>query len=111
MFPRLLGDPLFKPIWDKLDALHAVVFIHPTGATMSVDLISRVVPMLKRHASEFQRGLPRLFPKPLSIFRNKPPARQSTSSSQALSKHTPTSSQFSRTPEELCHTSPSASVV
>lgn len=28
---RLLGDAKFKPIWEKLDAYEAVVFVHPAA--------------------------------------------------------------------------------
>ncbi len=31
---RLLGDPMFIPIWDRLNALGAIVFIHPTISDM-----------------------------------------------------------------------------
>lgn len=36
---RLLGDPIFQPIWDKLDALKAVVFIHPAAVNMLVSTV------------------------------------------------------------------------
>jgi len=41
---RLLGDPLFKPIWDKLDALGAVVFIHPSSVKIFPDQIASILP-------------------------------------------------------------------
>lgn len=41
---RLLGDDLFKPIWTKLNAHKAVVFIHPSAATLKPQFIADNLP-------------------------------------------------------------------
>ncbi|KAF8592289.1 hypothetical protein K439DRAFT_398575 [Ramaria rubella] len=40
---RLPGDPLFKPIWDKLDVLGAVVFIHPAAVNIVPHQVAPIV--------------------------------------------------------------------
>ncbi|KAF9030130.1 amidohydrolase 2 [Hymenopellis radicata] len=37
---KLLGDPMFVPIWDRLNALGAIVFIHPTISDIKPPLIA-----------------------------------------------------------------------
>ncbi|OHE98306.1 hypothetical protein CORC01_06302 [Colletotrichum orchidophilum] len=41
---KLLGDPAFKPIWEKLQANKALVFLHPTGLEVTPKLIASVLP-------------------------------------------------------------------
>ncbi|KAI7879962.1 hypothetical protein K492DRAFT_188183 [Lichtheimia hyalospora FSU 10163] len=41
---RLLGDPLFKPVWDKLNAYKAIVFVHPSSVAIEPQFISGNMP-------------------------------------------------------------------
>ncbi|KAK1716172.1 uncharacterized protein BDZ83DRAFT_587443 [Colletotrichum acutatum] len=41
---KLLGDPVFKPIWEKLQAHKALVFLHPTGLDVTPKLIASALP-------------------------------------------------------------------
>ncbi|CDH53054.1 amidohydrolase 2 [Lichtheimia corymbifera JMRC:FSU:9682] len=41
---RLLGDPLFNPIWDKLNAYKAIVFIHPSAVAIEPQFVSGNLP-------------------------------------------------------------------
>ena len=40
---RLPGDPMFKPSWDKLDDVGALVFMHPGVADIKPLFIANIV--------------------------------------------------------------------
>ncbi|GKT47717.1 decarboxylase yanB [Colletotrichum spaethianum] len=41
---KLLGDPVFKPIWQRLQAHKALVFLHPTVLDVTPKLIASTLP-------------------------------------------------------------------
>ncbi|KIY47861.1 hypothetical protein FISHEDRAFT_20452, partial [Fistulina hepatica ATCC 64428] len=41
---KLLGDPIFAPIWKRLDELNTIVFIHPTASSLHPSLIAGKLP-------------------------------------------------------------------